>query len=436
MVGVAAIPLLWQLLAMGSVRFLHPLTISSLFFILGYVMPAADFLAGRDTFSLLWFNEFQDLAGTVATAQLLAAVALLSFQFGFVVAARGTTLSCARAPIRATVWRDDRLAHVAMVYTLVGLGLFTVGVVLVGGPAALLGGLNDRLRLTAGLNYFFSAINLLFVVAMLWYVRVLASGRLPSPGLWILSGVSLAAIALQGSKSIVFVGVVALAVAWERYRRPIGIPVILMGAGVLFLVLVAYALVFREFLVLGQLVTVDLRQLDGELVFALLRRGLADEFVQLQVLSVIVEQVPGQLAFQHGTTFVSLITSVIPAHFFPSKPLMAPGVLAMAMWPDRWLVGGTTMPPGLVGEFYMNFGPVGVSVGMAVFGSLFGGLHRRVSLRPTPTTIVAYSLAVAMLVHYLRGEAVSPTVLLLLLLLPSLVALRVVTGPRPGGERR
>jgi hypothetical protein len=308
-------------------------------------------------------------------------------------------------------------------------------VVLVGGPAALLGGLNDRLRLTAGLNYFFSAINLLFVVAMLWFVRILASGRLPRPGYWMLSGLSLAAIALQGSKSIVFVGVVAFAVAWERYRRPIRLPVILIGAAVLLLALVVYALVFREFLVLGQLVTVDLGQLDGELLFTLMRRGLTDEFVQLQVLSVIIEQVPSQLPFQHGMTLLSMLTSVIPAHFFPGKPLTAPGVLALAMWPDRWLVGGTTMPPGLVGEFYMNFGTVGVPVGTAVFGALFGRLHRRASLRPTPTTIVAYSLAVAMLVHYLRGEVVSPTVLLLLLLLPSLAALRLITESRPSGER-
>ena len=60
--------------------------------------------------------------------------------------------------------------------------------------------------------------------------------------------------------------------------------------------------------------------------------------------------------------------------------------------------------------------------------------------------MITYALAVAMMAHYVRGEAVSPTVLLLILLLPTILLLKLVVRHRrpapvgastigePGGE--
>src|SRR5262249_749527 len=99
--------------------------------------------------------------------------------------------------------------------------------------------------------------------------------------------------------------------------------------------------------------------------------------------------------------------------------------------PDRWVKEGTTLPPGLIGEMYMNFGTTGVVLGLACFGAVFGLIRRTVKRRGSdPATAVLYALSVAMLAHYIRGAVFSPTVLLLILALPTLLLLAMALAER------
>ena len=57
-----------------------------------------------------------------------------------------------------------------------------LGVIRVGGLGALMAGMVDRIRLFTGLNYFFSAINLLLVISLLWWSNLLRTGETKSIG--------------------------------------------------------------------------------------------------------------------------------------------------------------------------------------------------------------------------------------------------------------
>jgi hypothetical protein len=131
---------------------------------------------------------------------------------------------------------------------------------------------------------------------------------------------------------------------------------------------------------------------------------------------------------------LALLTIAIPSALYPDKYLTAPGVFTLTIDPDRWVKEGTTLPPGLIGEMYMNFGSAGVLLGLIVFGAAFGWMRRVARMRARdPLIITLYSLAVAMMAHYVRGEAVSPTVLLLIFALPTVTALSLVVVRHPAG---
>jgi hypothetical protein len=183
--------------------------------------------------------------------------------------------------------------------------------------------------------------------------------------------------------------------------------------------------------VLGELRSIESNEGWLSLLWLLVTRELASNFVQLQALTLVVDRVPDVLEFQHGRTLLAMLTIAVPASWYPEKYLTAPGVFTLAIDPDRWVREGTTLPPGLIGEMYMNFGTTGVVLGLLCFGAVFGSIRRTVKRRGSdPATAVLYALSVAMLAHYIRGELVSPTVLLLIFALPTIVLL--VTGLAEG----
>lgn len=193
-----------------------------------------------------------------------------------------------------------------------------------------------------------------------------------------------------------------------------------------------YAIYVREYMVLKEFVTLDTSNIGLESLLGVIMREVNANFMQLQVLTVLVENIPHAIPFQYGGTFLSLFTMPIPSSLYPSKPLPSTGVLTLALWPDRWFLQGTTMPPGLMGEMYMNFGSAGVFLGMIVFGSMFGYAYSRIRRKNAePSSIILYALLVAMMAHYIRGEAVSPTVMYAIFSLPTLFALRFVISHMP-----
>jgi oligosaccharide repeat unit polymerase len=327
-------------------------------------------------------------------------------------------------------WRPSTLALFGVVYTAVGLGLFAVGVALVGGPSAVLGGLGDRIRLTQGLNYLFQATNLLIVVSLVWFTWLLTTGRsIRSTAFWCYTLVAFGVSALQGSKSILFIFLLALAVLYHRMRSRIPGALAMLGGAVTFIALTAYALFTREYLAVGQLVT--LRAWDASSLFNVLRVEFVGNFIQLQTMIVLVGRVPHELQYQLGRTYLATLTMPVPRGLWPSKPLPSTGVFTLAFWPDSWLNSGTTLPPGLFGEFYLNYGWIGVAIGAFVFARIGRTLLVRHSAAPLdPYRVLLYALFVAMTAHYVRGDfAVS--VAFLELLLPMLVLLHFCTRREP-----
>lgn len=412
----------------GHADWLSVPVIVGMMIVLGYVGPAYDVLRQSDLFFLRYPSGVHALQDDVVRALWMALLATVSFAVGWYAP---------RRPIPAqpyTIrWRPSTITLFGVAYTVAGLALFSVGVMVVGGPSVLLSGLGDRLRLTQGLNYLFQATVLLVVVSIVWFTWLLTTGRsLRSVSFWGYTFLAFVVNATQGSKSILFIFLLILAVLYHRLRRPIAGSLALLGGVFTFMALTAYALFAREYLAIGMLSSLE--AFDVASMFNVLRAEFFGNFIQLQTMIVLVGRVPHDLGYQLGRTYLATVTMPVPRGLWPDKPLPSTGVFTLAFWPDSWLMNGTTLPPGLFGEFYLNFGWVGVAVGAFLFARFGRWLLARHAAAPMdPERVLVYALFVAMCAHYIRGDF-GATVGLLELLLPTLVLLRFCTRRVPAGD--
>jgi len=418
---------------------LSPMLLFTVYVSIGYLLPISTFLAGVDPVTTSWTNVYGDFERSLPRALWITIVGVLGFYVGYAVTR--DLLPGARRQLSGHLprWRSDRLLPLGILYTVSGLALFTLGVALIGGPTELLFGLSSRVTLSTGLNYFFYAINLLLVVSLVWWVRALSEQRLPSASFWLYTAAAVALAALQGSKVILFVFAFAMILVYHVIRRRVSVAKLALFAVVFLPVVSIYTIYVREYVVLGELRSIEADDDWLSLLSVLVTREFVGNFVQLQALTLIVDRVPDVLEFQNGRTLLAMLTIAVPSSWYPEKYLTAPGVFTLAIDPDRWIREGTTLPPGLIGEMYMNFGMTGVALGLFGFGAAFGWIRRAVKRRShDPVIVVLYALAVAMMAHYVRGEFVSPTVLLLIFVLPMIVLLGIgLAEQRPPrrGER-
>ncbi|MFB6264014.1 MAG: O-antigen polymerase, partial [Bradymonadaceae bacterium] len=92
----------------------------------------------------------------------------------------------------------------------------------------------------------------------------------------------------------------------------------------------------------------------------------------------IIDGVPEHLPYQYGRSYVVWLVTPVPRTVWPDKPAIRTGALvgeAIFNTPER-----TGVPPGVIGELYINFGLVGIPIGMFLVG--FGLRSLYVTLRP------------------------------------------------------
>ncbi len=91
--------------------------------------------------------------------------------------------------------------------------------------------------------------------------------------------------------------------------------------------------------------------------------------------AVIVDQTEKKNLYMYGESFVGAFFAPIPRVLWPEKPLVRIGPLvAQTILQNN---NNSGVPPGAVGEFYMNFGWGGIFVGMFLLGAISAQLYNR-----------------------------------------------------------
>ncbi|MGV8833392.1 MAG: O-antigen polymerase [Devosia sp.] len=109
--------------------------------------------------------------------------------------------------------------------------------------------------------------------------------------------------------------------------------------------------------------------------------------------SALIARVPERHDFLYGSSYLSLLTGMIPRSVWPDKPS-----ISLGPWVKSELYGLRTQnngwPPGMVAEAYFNFGYTGIPLVMFLFGAGLRLLYAfvRPYLGVSPIVTMSYSI--------------------------------------------
>ncbi len=128
------------------------------------------------------------------------------------------------------------------------------------------------------------------------------------------------------------------------------------------------------------------------------------------ISSVIIRDTPSVSPFQNGRTLALIPIAFIPRILWPGKPIIPIGAWISQTYTPYGYLTDTNLAATWIGEFYLNFGLLGVAVGMFVMGLILRLIHE--SLLRRNATIPMISVSVILITALMMGiqEAVARTI--------------------------
>lgn len=154
-------------------------------------------------------------------------------------------------------------------------------------------------------------------------------------------------------------------------------------------------------------------------------------FLDLTKTAHILSAFPARFDYHYGETFLRWLIAPVPRALWPAKPAIGIG---KELGPPIFEVGRATgVPPGIIGELHLNFGLLGVFIGMLVFGAVLRSLY--VSLAegfPNKSYVLVYAILVTHIAFGMVTMDFSGTMAKLLQdLIAMVVVIWLCAGPRP-----
>jgi oligosaccharide repeat unit polymerase len=142
----------------------------------------------------------------------------------------------------------------------------------------------------------------------------------------------------------------------------------------------------------------------------------------------ILEAVPDKLEYQYGKTFLTWVFAPIPRTLWKEKPVVRIGnELGEAIFQRR--DKSTGVPPGFIGELYMNFGFMGILIGMYFLGLLLKLLYSSFNsylTRNINALLLYIFIVVPFAFNLLSGDFVGLFIKLVASLIPLLLILKFI----------
>ncbi|MDR7523654.1 MAG: hypothetical protein QN168_14470 [Armatimonadota bacterium] len=110
--------------------------------------------------------------------------------------------------------------------------------------------------------------------------------------------------------------------------------------------------------------------------------GLSSRLGYLTTLADVLELTPSQIPYWGGQTLLPLATKLVPRFLWPSKPVEVTGQTFGHRYGflQPWDTATSYNMPHII-ELYVNWGVIGVVIGMVILGGVYGIIHR-VSVPP------------------------------------------------------
>jgi len=385
----------------SSHDFFSPQILLTLFSIFFYVLPAFPFLPGNDYFTKICGIFF--VGSSLTTIDRLNGITVSFMSYIFLLSGIYFSYLVSRKRISAEVsfkseiiWNKINFFIVNLVYIIMGILEVLLLIRSTGGILFIVTNLGKKFEQLSG-NYIFTfGYMFLGIVAFLLIFQKKRITKLFI--LLLITSILSAALLINRGLIVILLG--SLILSFNYYIRPISFKkTLLIGAFGIFGA-VSYKIL--------QLVTIygtssryfSLQNLASAMVHDL----FGDVLIGPQQIAFALKGIPSFLDFQYGKTITGFLMSFIPSSFFPDKPVVSgAGIFTQGLFPYLYSVG-TTVPPGLISELYMNFSFIGIIVGMFFFGVLMGSLYQSMKFRKSVFLIFLYSYSVTTFLYLLRGQ--------------------------------
>ena len=303
---------------------------------------------------------------------------------------------------------------------------------------------NERIGALAYIQYIWLIENLTILSLVVYFCEQLQKGRKANWfGFLLMLLLELATVFLGGFKGAVIFRIIYLAIAYAYIREEF--PWKLAAAGLMILILImpvnlmmrteyssGYSeiesgristIVSGSFSALGSVISDE-----TEYSFVSTPERFIRQSAQLQDFSMAVQFVDRTGFSMNGAELLNIFFSFIPRAIWPSKP-----IVSLGGWFNTEVYGGGPNNAAAItvpGDFYLNFGWLGVPIGMLLYGALLrvitvGLLETKASIRLAslvPFIVLGLGQPSSELGGHLGGlirQLIFFTIILTLFLLPS-----------------
>lgn len=151
------------------------------------------------------------------------------------------------------------------------------------------------------------------------------------------------------------------------------------------------------------------------------------EFDAVDSFAAVLHGGPSVFPFRFGQTYLDVASFVIPRAIWPNKPIAFSTAVG-----DYVTDNGNDVPPGIIGELYVNFSGYGIVVGMLLLGMLMSLVYCR-AMRGSVGALAFYAFLIPYFGVFLSRNFLGGGILLLTAVLPmwpAVLYIEAVKDPR------
>ncbi len=396
------------LLVTGAARRFDPLAPRIIFaatFLMSYSWQALLVESSTDRF-LKPFGLEGMVGDELSAAIMLSTAGALAFFVGQYAADRVRLRHSQEYSVGLQSAVKPQAEYIAYSVFWIGVALTLALVHLSGGLSAHLDILYDRLRRSEGRGYLFLGPSLMiFATSALVASR---RGSMTSAGVRVMIGACFLASLLTGSKTTIGILAVTLVLirhwAWRSFslaRVAIFVVVAVLGLSM-------YNVIFRDAIPRSVPISKSLADRGG--LVGLVSDGfVGNTFFGLQALMIAHSKFPEENEFLGTYSFRATLLAPVPRVLYPDKPDSIAAPFTRSFLPGLY-ESGTSIPPTLMGEGFISFGPIGVAAYSSALGIFYSLAYR--SRYRSAFSLYRASVLTGALLFVLRGELLATTVLL------------------------
>jgi oligosaccharide repeat unit polymerase len=148
------------------------------------------------------------------------------------------------------------------------------------------------------------------------------------------------------------------------------------------------------------------------------------EFDAVDSFAAVLHGGPSVFPFRFGQTYLDVASFVIPRSIWPNKPTAFSTAVGDYVTED-----GNDVPPGVIGELYVNFSVFGIVVGMSLIGILMGLVYCR-AMRGSIGGLALYAFLIPYFGVFLSRNFLGGGILFLTAVLPMWPAVLYIESPK------